>query len=108
MIGRSGSITSTLNYETEIDKLNIISENILDIQTQNVPNELKIKLCNNFSCLYYSAVIQSYRIRPNKIENIFGKFYREKVGFVNILQKKDKSLYGISLTYLGFQRHQHC
>ena len=108
MIGRSGSITSTLNYETEIDKLNIISENILDIQTQNVPNELKIKLCNNFSCLYYSAVIQSYRIRPKENRKYFWKILQEKVGFVNILQKKDKSLYGISLIYLGFQRHQHC
>lgn len=78
MIGRSGSITSTLNYETEIDKLNIISENILDIQTQNVPNELKIKLCNNFSCLYYSAVIQSYRIRPKENRKYFWKILQGK------------------------------
>lgn len=65
-ISRPGATTYTLKYQTEIDKLSSIGENIHDVQARNLPQKLKKQLCNNFSCLYYSAVIQSFRIEPKE------------------------------------------
>lgn len=62
-VGRPGAITArALRYTTEKDKIEIVADNIEKINEMDIKEELKVRLCNNFSCLYYTAVIGVYTI----------------------------------------------
>lgn len=57
-VGRNGATTSTKKFNSECDKLNIVKENILWIDSVIKDPELKALLNNNFACMV-CAVISS-------------------------------------------------
>lgn len=60
---RPNSIVNTVNVNTYIDGINIIAGNIKKIElTFEINEQLKQYLMNNFSCLYYSFLVQSTRV----------------------------------------------
>lgn len=57
---RTDSITKTISIKSELDKITVISKNILTINKSNINYSLKRALNNNFSLLYYNVLIMFY------------------------------------------------
>lgn len=98
---RVGAITHTLKYQTEVDKLRSIEENIYDVQNRNLPEALKENLCNNFSCLYYSALIQSFRIEPKEDREKFWELLQEAKWICQYTTEKKQKLVRSIINILG-------
>lgn len=98
---RPGATTYALKYQTEIDKLSSIDENIHDVQSRDLPQKLKKQLCNNFSCLYYSAVIQSFRIEPKEDRKKFWDALQEKKWICQYTTEKKQRLVRYCISILG-------
>lgn len=98
---RVGAITHTLKYQTEVDKLRSIEENIYDVQNRDMPEALKVNLCNNFSCLYYSAVIQSFRIEPKEDRKKFWDALQEKKWICQYTTEKKQKFVRSMINILG-------
>lgn len=66
-IGREGSTVTEINMKTYYSAINVIANNINKVQSlTECTQELKDRLTNNFSCLYYAVLIQSSRIGDKK------------------------------------------
>lgn len=79
-IGRKGSTTSAVNLQYEKDKLLSVEENIKNITSNpKIDQNLKAMLCDNLSCLYYSALIQSNALEDKK----------ERQELLDVLRKKE-------------------
>ena len=100
-MARLGAITSSLKYQTEVDKINSVAANIRDAQERSIPEDLKAKLCNNFSCLYYSAVIQSFRIEPKEDRKKFWDALQEKKWICQYTTEKKQRLVRYCISILG-------
>lgn len=75
---REGSLTYEVASQTERDRLGIIEENIHEVQSDGQYSEkLKVLLCHNFSCDYYSSLILTYHISGKE----------ERRGYLRDLQK---------------------
>lgn len=74
---RIGSTVNQVNIKIYIDSLNVIESNIKDVKSRELFPELKEALCNNFSCLYYSQLIQSSRITNKEAQREFWKVLKE-------------------------------
>lgn len=98
---RVGAITHTLKYQTEVDKLRSIEEDIYDVQNRNLPEVLKENLCNNFSCLYYSAVIQSFRIEPKEDREKFWELLQEAKWICQYTTEKKQKFVRSIINILG-------
>lgn len=62
-VERTNAITTGVSLNTEVDKLNVIERNIHNIELiQDMPMDVKLKLQNNMSYLYYSSLILSFSL----------------------------------------------
>ena len=78
-IGREGSTTSAVNLQYEKDKLLSVEENIKSITgNPKIDQKLEAMLCDNLSCLYYSALIQSSALEDKKERQELLDVLREK------------------------------
>lgn len=105
IIGRQGSITYGVNLDTEKDKLTVVKNNIKYIENLNINKELKIKLNNNISCLYYSSLILCNGIKNSKEKEELIKELKSSMWVckytTNKLQKnvyKIIKIFGINIT----------
>ena len=62
-LGRPGAITNGVNIRTEIDKINVIVDDIEYFKTVFIPDETLKKLNDNISKLYYSGMIYLYAFK---------------------------------------------
>lgn len=70
---RSGSTSNNYKYTTEYMKLNVIENNIKWIENNIIDIRLKKLLCNNLSCIFYSALIVVNHIDKNDRSKLFDK-----------------------------------
>ena len=63
---RMGAITNITNINTEKHKLEVIKNNIKKVQNLPIDDELKLLICNNFSCMFYSSLILYYDINDKR------------------------------------------
>ena len=62
-LGRPGAITNGGNFQTEIDKMNVVVEDIEYFKTLSVSDEVLVRLTDNVSKLYYSGMIYLYSFK---------------------------------------------
>lgn len=76
---RSGSTCAIVSRQKLLDVLYVMSENIKEILRDNrFDTELKKYLCNNFSCLYYSCLIESSRFDRVEQKKLWDALKRHK------------------------------
>lgn len=68
--GRDGSITGTVSLKIELNKLYVALHNIRQVIKSKYDLNLKKLLCNNFSFLYYSCLIECFYLTNKKEQNI--------------------------------------
>lgn len=79
-INREGSTTTAVNLQYEKDKILSVEENIKKITSNpKIDQRLTAKLCDNLSCLYYSALIQSSALEDRKERQELLDVMRDKV-----------------------------
>lgn len=68
--GRDGSITGTVSLKIELNKLYVALHNIRQVLKSKCDLQLKKLLCNNFSFLYYSCLIECFYLTNKKEQEI--------------------------------------
>lgn len=68
--GRDGSITGTVSLKIELNKLYVALHNIRQVIKSKYDLNLKKLLCNNFSFLYYSCLIECFYLTNKKEQDI--------------------------------------
>ncbi len=80
ILGRPGAITNGINIKCEIDKINVAAANIsfFEKNENNKSNECKKMLQNNFSHLYFSALIPLYAVKNDERKELYNVLKRNK------------------------------
>lgn len=107
-IGREGSTTSAVNLQYEKDKLLSVEENIKNITgNPQIDQNLKAMLCDNLSCLYYSALIQSSALEDKKerqelLDVLRGKEWISKYTLYNPQRSVAKMIHLVGMQPVAF------
>lgn len=101
-LARPNSTCTEVNIKTYIDGLNVIGRNIKSIeQNDSIDSQLKAYLNNNFSCLYYSFLIQASRVKDKKQQKILWGELEARKWICNYTMEKEQRLVAKFIRFLG-------
>lgn len=101
-LARPNSTCTEVNIKTYIDGLNVIERNIKCIeQNDSIDSQLKAYLNNNFSCLYYSFLIQASRVKDKKQQKILWGELEARKWICNYTMEKEQRLVAKFIRFLG-------
>lgn len=100
-VNRVGSVTTETNTDTFKQSIKIIEDNIEDIVKRNLSKKLKTLFYNNFSCLYYSAVIRSAFVADRDKQKELWRFLDEHKSVCKYTTEPRQSLVKLSIKFFG-------
>lgn len=98
---RKGSTVTQIRVKTYVDSIHVIERNIKGVESRGLPSDLERALCNNFSCLYYSQLIQSSRIENKSDQKAFWNVLKENKWICNYTTESRQSMVRNCIKVLG-------
>lgn len=100
--GRKGSIVTEVNIKTYCSAINVIASNIKKVEMlTECTRELKERLMNNFSCLYYTVLIQSSRVKEKEEQRKLWKYLKRYIWICNYTTELRQSIVKKMIVIIG-------